>query len=316
MSGDFSFYKPLFFKESFLRKFISFIKNKIFPKILSQPVYIKAILAPPVFIISFLIVLPVVAAAALIYKFISVIVSFITHFKTFVILKILLWFLAGTAVFTIIFSIPTVLYYALSIVLPAPFSTILRIAAISGCMYMIFLYFVLSKDVTEDVETIFKHEDEFDIDDAKNILEEASGEKANKNPILWLLNRGAFLWQVIASFILTSGVFIIMLFSISLDGMFPGVFFTLPEDKKGIFIKWLLFYLQELLNVIPVKFAAPFVPEFDSLKATKPWGGIVMVFCQAGMVVLLYLSVFLVYVSYKKKLKDAKVKSALKQDDI
>lgn len=301
MSSDLFFYKPLFFKESFLLKVIAFLKEKIYRKFMALPVYVKVILAPPVLIISFLIVLPVFAVTALIYKFISLVVSFITHFRILLILKILLLFLAFTSVFTIIFSIFTTIYYALCVVMPPPFSTILRIAAIAVCLFMIFLFFAMSKDITSDFETVMSSDGETGIDEMKDVLTEASGSKANKNPILWFLKRGPVIWNAAASFILTSGIFCMMLFSISLEGMFPGVFYTLPEDKNGIFIKWLLFYLQELLNVIPIKFTEPFVPEFDSLTATKPWGGIIMVFCQTGMVVLLYLSVFLLYLSYKQK---------------
>lgn len=99
---------------------------------------------------------------------------------------------------------------------------------------------------------------------------------------------------------------ILMISTFSLNRLFPGIFFSI--ENHATFSHWMIFHFMNLLDVIPVDFISPFVPEYTTIATTKPWGELLLIICKIALTVSLFMSCFLVFGSYKiKQLRKPKI---------
>lgn len=288
-------------KEKIINKFIDYWQ-KCSNRFLSIPIYAKIILGPLILILFFTILLPLFAVFAIAYKGGKIVVDALTSiFKQgknlAVILQMILLFLLFYFPLQAVFLSLTYFIYTLFIKFPL----FAKWLVLGGSGYIILLLFVLGKETNSEIKKLL-NSNELDIQQSKQIIEKESGKNSKANPLVWILS-GHIPLILSGAFLLSAGFIILLLFSLTLDSLFPNLFFKAPANTVATIKDWMLFYLQEFLKVIPIEFLSPFLPKFKTHTAAKPWGNLLMIFCQTGITLMLYLSFFSIYGAYKYKIK-------------
>lgn len=270
--------------------------TKIF---MALPFILKLFLAPIIFVFSFTIILPIIAVVAVSYKGIKTIVGAIASiwrarnnlFKlttTIIVFSVLSIILFGALIFAV------VLFFNLFPKMPVLVKWM--ILAMSG--FMIILLYVLGKDTNSEIKNFIQQNNELDFRAAKDIIAEASGNNADKNPLVWLLS-GSTRLLFAGAFLLSGGIVVLLIFAATLNILIPGSFFQNTSQSQHFLVSWLIFLAQQMLRVIPIEFLSPFLPEIKTFDIIRPWGNVLMIFIQTGITFLLYISVFTIYGVYK-----------------
>lgn len=275
--------------------------QKLTKRFMALPFILKLLIAPFILILSFTIILPIIATAALLFKGVKTIVNAIiliyrTRIASLKLLKLIISFIVISIIFFVIFIFAVVLLFIVFHKMPVFVKWM--ILAMSG--YMIALLYVLGKEMNNEIKDFIKSQNEIDLQEVKNIIAEASGENAKRNPLVWFLS-GSNRLLFGGAFILSGGIAIILIFSAELNMLFPGVFFKLASQSNHFIINWLIFFGQELLKVIPIEFLSPFLPDVKTFDVIKPWGNVLIIFIQVGITLILYISVFTIYAVFKNK---------------
>jgi len=108
--------------------------------------------------------------------------------------------------------------------------------------------------------------------------------------------------------------FCLILFSFSLNEIFPHVFFDIPTDKITSIPVWLLHFLQVALQSLPIDIT-PFLPEFKYYKLIYPWGDALKIFFQIILAFYVYLVIAIMYMSHKTNAYAEYIKSQAQKSE-
>jgi len=106
---------------------------------------------------------------------------------------------------------------------------------------------------------------------------------------------------LLSAILLCGGFFALMIFCISLNKIFPNVFFNIRNIQSSPLRVWLDFLFREILNVIPIKLLSPFLTETTLVEVLRPWGKLCTIFVQTSILGALYMAGFSLYTEYKSK---------------
>lgn len=273
--------------------------QKLTKRFMALPFILKLFLSPIILVFSFTIFLPIIAVAAISYKGIKTIADAIVSIYRArnSLLKLMTTIIVFSVLSIILFGVlmlAVILFFNLFPKMPALVKWM--VLAMSG--YMIVLLYVLGKDMNSEVKNFIQPQNELDLHAAKDIIAEASGENANKNPLVWFLS-GSTRLVFAGAFLLSGGIVILLIFSATLNILIPDVFFQNTSQSQHFLVNWIIFLAQELLKVIPIEFLSPFLPEIKTFDIIRPWGNVLMISIQTGITLLLYLSAFTIYGVYK-----------------
>jgi hypothetical protein len=257
--------------------------QKLTKRFVALPIILKILLSPLILLLSFTIFLPIIAVAAISYKGLKTIAdTFIAIYrlkKSLIrIMRLVLLFSVLSIICLSLLMLVVILLFHLF----PKFPTFLRWIVLAMSGYMILLLYVLGKERNADIKNITKVQDKFELHEAKHLIAKASGENANRNPLVWLLS-GSTRLVFAGAFLLSGGIVVLLLFSATLNTLIPGVFFKDISQSQHFVVNWLVFLGQELLKVIPIEFLSPFLPEVKTFDIVRPWGKVLMIFIQTGI---------------------------------
>lgn len=195
--------------------------------------------------------------------------------------------------FIIVFWIPIGILFAFIHVIPIYF----KWPFLGGTIYILFLIYVTSLDHKDEIEKSLK-EDSWNSYNKEMELVKMEDHSNNKI-IKFIANKGYLMFIILAALILIGGIFLLIIFSFTINEIFPSLFFDIPPNSIVPIKKWCLYYFVELLNVIPVDFITPFIPEIESFDPTNPWGKVLNIFCQINLTFILYTSIYLIFLGHR-----------------
>lgn len=282
---------------------ITYIESKdLMDRYINLPLYAKIIISPIIIALFFTLFFPVIITLGILYKILSIIFKVLTNIisNRVVILTTIKYFLLSLFVF-IIFSFLLLLLLTFYIqIIPHLPSLLLKLISFLMFPYLLTIFFIngneLTKDLKETINSINKSND--DINELKETIRKASGNKASKNPLLWFY-KSPFTILLVGTLSFAGSLFAVILSSATINEAFPHVFFSGYESVQNHLHFWILYILDQLLIIIPINVIGPFFSENTGKLIQQPWGGVLSILFQIFLAYMTYQYISILFISAK-----------------
>jgi len=168
--------------------------------------------------------------------------------------------------------------------------------------YLFILLFLDKNEMYGDIgkSMFLEKSDEMDILTIREKMIEKYNQTSKFNPVLWMM-KSRFTFILVSSVNFVGGILLILLGLSTLHFLFPDVFFHMQNTPISLAGVWFKFLIREILNVIPVDFLGPFLPEHKTIEVLQPWGGICLIFVQIFIFFMLLMVIPLLSFAYQVK---------------
>jgi hypothetical protein len=277
-------------------------KQEVFIKL---PWFVKIIAAPVILVLFLALIFPMIIAFGLGYKFVTTIFPVLRNLyrkkkNIAIALETLLIFVLVTIP---LFLVGLIAFAVLFTLIPFIPLLLLKIGFFIGVPYVLILLFLDKNKMTDEILDVLSSGKSSGItfQEAKDLVVQGLGEKAKFNPLSWLI-KSPFTLLLGSSLLLTGGLVFLLLVLSFLPYLSPDIFFRIPTHISSVPAEWVRFLCKEIIDIIPIDFLGPFVPEMKTVELIQPWGGICVIFVQIFLVYLFYLVIHNLYYSYQYKI--------------